>query len=196
MALYKADLEAAPPSGSTQWQRPVVLALAAVALYGALYLLWPSSRSERFHAGVPLLWLLDFVLYQRRRMPERRRYFVVFSGGLALGALFFIWSSLTAMAHSLGGRVAPGEPLVWTYFLASLAVLYSVVHAILTRLLNVPPATRATLAAPRGWWLRGLRAFIALAIFLPYVFTTSNILASKPPMPLIRSKPTVCLMKR
>ena len=161
--------------GPLPWQRLIVLTGAALVLYLLCGWLRLASPSERFHATVPLLWLVDVLYYQRHRRDVRWSYVIIGILGAGLGLLAGLWLLLAQQARALGGTVDWREIVCELYFVASIFVLYSVLCALLTQLIGVIPGARATLAAPHGWWLRYVRMSLAIILFVPYLFTTFNI---------------------
>lgn len=156
----------------TQPKRVMILVTAALVGHGALvafHLL--DSPSERFHALVPLLWLLDVSLHKLERKTASLGAMI----GVAFGLLFlFFWNGASMQARMMGGRSDWREPLIKSWLIASFFVLFNVLYQSLAMVLRSVPALRDLLNESRGWWLRGLRIVVTLGWFFPYTFTSLN----------------------
>jgi len=165
----------APPTptvNNSLWlARAARFALSILVLWFGLAAVYHVSPAERFHLVVPLLWALDFVLFRRKQVRLRWTFIV----GIVLGAFIGLWYVLWLRAGSMGGRVDVREPLWWLLFLTGVLVLYHWLCVVLTQPLNLIAVTRRHLSTPGGWWLRLLRAALALVLFAPYLYTACNI---------------------
>lgn len=132
------------------------------------------AASERLHASVPLVWLLDWVIFVR---PERPFRWIRFAYGLIIGGflVYMVEGIAELQAGGAGGWVDWREIFARIVLCLSLFVLYSLLSQFLTFLLRCLPASRRMIDAPQGWWLRGARAVISFSLFAPYIFTAFNV---------------------
>lgn len=150
-------------------QRYIYVAGATLALW--LLLWWQSSPSERWHALLVPVWLLNLWLSG----GKVGKAIVIWGAGLALGLAGSLWLSGSMQAEQVGGHLTINELWQKLYFTAGLFVLYNALCATLNALLSLSTKARELLKAPRGWWLRTLRVGLALIIFSPYLYTTFNL---------------------
>lgn len=157
--------------------------LCAVGFALAIALLSPHvlplhGRSERFHAwvllmGVAALWIRRRAILWRIALPAGATLLVV------LGYAFHEAAQLNARQC---GSTALVSDTLWRLGLAgSIFFLYTALSAGLTWLLQLRPRTRGVLQTPRGFWLRGARALVAMVVVFPYAFTSLNAHRSKVP---------------
>lgn len=149
-------------------RRLLILGGAAVLLWLALS--WLPSPSERFHAILVPLWVLNFVLAKQRLSKNS----LILGAGLLLGLVGF-YGMGAYQAHLLGARFAWQEPLVNLWFTLGLFVIYNLLCTALEGLIALIPAARKVLPTPRGWWLRWLRMSVAMCLFAPYLYVSFNI---------------------
>lgn len=152
--------------------RPALVVAAAAICWASTYLLPLYSPSERLHAIIPCVWLIDLLVYDRAVLRTPRGYAVITG---AVGVFFLTWFAIWLQASSLHAGYSAGEVFWWFIFLASLAILYSRLCRVLTFPLSAWPRAASLLRSPGGWRWRYLRAFVALMLFLPYLFTACNI---------------------
>jgi hypothetical protein len=144
----------------------VLFTFCAVPLY---------ARSERLHATVLALWLLDFLFWQRHHKASGRGVRIVVGAGIAFGLAASFWNILEWQARSSGSRADIHEVLWRLGLVASLFILYSLWSRALSWLLERNRRVREWDASPRARpWLRALRPLCAIAIFAPYLFTSLN----------------------
>lgn len=144
--------------------------LGGAALLLWLGFFWLPSPSERFHAILVPLWVLNFALGKRQLDKSS----VVLGAGLLLGLVAF-YGVGAMQAHLLGARFAWQESFFNLFFTLGLFVLYHWLCVLLNGLIGLIPAARNLLEAPRGWWLRWLRMCVAMCLFAPYLYVSFNI---------------------
>ena len=162
-----------PASPQTESSLSIASRLAIVGAVAVLWLLLAPIPvpSERFHAMLAPLWLLNWQLSGRSLSKQ----IVVYGAGITLGVAGMIWLSGSMQAGQLGARLAGSELLYKIYFIAGMFVIYNALSAMLSAPALLCDKARELLTAPHGWWLRTLRAGIALTLFAPYLYATFNV---------------------
>ena len=155
-------------SSKAVWRRLSILAGAALLLWLSFF--WIAAPSERFHALLVPLWILNFVLSGRRLNKS-------FGVGalLALAGIVGFYALGSAQAAQLGAHLTWWEPLQKLDFTLGLFVLYNALCAAMDALLSLALPLRKALTSPRGWWLRTVRMGVTLVLFVPYVYVAFNL---------------------
>lgn len=165
------NLNTIPPEQPTKsiWQRLFILLGAALVLW--LLFFWIAAPSERFHALLIPLWIVNFVLTGRRL----NKLSVAIVGAITVVGFFGFYALGSLQAAQLDSYLAWWEPIQKLYFTAGLFVLYNVLCGLINGLLTLIPAARELLTAPRGGWLRLIRTGVTLLLFAPYIYVAFNI---------------------
>lgn len=169
----------------SKFSLPAPLQRAGILLsaFAALQVLWPLCgiviSSEKWHLSMPLLWLLDFAMWGRHRLPKPWTAYLP----AAIVLVFAIWGIcrllLEDQARTIYGRVEWSEPFFKTWFIAGVFVIYSVWSRLLWWIIGRVPRAQSTLKSKRAWSLRVAHNMMAIAFFAPWLFTTFNIHRSK-----------------
>lgn len=151
--------------------------IGAALLLQCLFAVLPVplyARSERMHATVIGVWLLHYLVWQRREPDPRRAAKFILLTGVVIGLTVSFWNLLEWQARTSSAR-ADFREVLWRVALAgSLFILYSCWTQALDWLLRRSGRMRTLLSTPRGRWLNAARIAVALASFAPYLFTSLN----------------------
>jgi alpha-beta hydrolase superfamily lysophospholipase len=160
-----------------------LILLSGAALLQLLFFVLPHlapgialyAYSERLHATVLGVWLLDFVLYGRKLHTWRSGYRLPLIVGIILLLAFAMWNGLLMQAAASDARARFPEVLYKMALIGSLFILYRVFTVVSLALLNAIPPIRKLLVSPRGRFVSPLLAVVRCCLFFPYLFSCNNI---------------------
>jgi fermentation-respiration switch protein FrsA (DUF1100 family) len=166
-------------SFSPAQRKRIFVLLCAALLLQWLFMVLPflplHGRSEKLHALLPYLWLVDFLLYKRRILPPRWGFALITSIGIAtmLGVTF--WYALLAQAQFTDGTAHWHEVLYKMYMMASLFVLYGLLSKAVWWVLCLSRAIRDVEPTARGAWIHSVHSVLAIGLFVPYLLAFGSI---------------------